>query len=311
MSYQNLGNTCFINCILYTFHYSSALNSLLTLREKEIVQNKKDSFVSILLNSIQDEKRLPVLVQYLERYFPSYSRGAQFDAHEFLLFILEHLKSDWYIVNTESEKICESCQLVETDSINSNWTLLYNTETSFSDALMSLNREILELNCNECGSTTRHLRNIKLTPPLLWCFQFPQVKKKTANVLLPTEFQYHTESERYTYCLVSAVVHITLKKEVGHYVTFIHNDKRVYKAKIKKSKSFESLKSARTSLDSIRDSLSNVDISCTFSNKAKFLKCNDDEISDLSGTELYKHLALPHHHLYLVWYQMIDKASVI
>eukprot|EP00835_Amoeboradix_gromovi_P001611 NODE_77_length_23338_cov_0.319463.p7 type:complete len:249 gc:universal NODE_77_length_23338_cov_0.319463:16276-15530(-) len=234
----------------------------------------------------------------------------QFDAHEFLLYIFDHLNSNWYRVSLECEIICGSCQTCKSEAVADNWTLLYDTETSFGDALLSLNKEILSLNCEECGTTTRHLKNVKITPPLLWCFQFPKVQKQSQNVLLPTEFEYQTDTHRYTYCLVSVVVHITLDKDMGHYITFAHNDKKVQN-KLKKAKSLDSLKSMKSSksLDSMRNCLSNVDVSCTFSNKAKFIKCDDDEITDLTGNELYRNLALPRHHLYLVWYQMIGSVE--
>ena len=309
--FKNYGNTCFINCILYSFYYSSALNSLLCLKEKQLAKKKKEqNLISIMLNAIHDEKKLPKLITYLSKQVPSYSYGQQFDAHEFLIFVLDHLKSDWYSALVESEQICDSCQTVKSNTTTTNWTLLYDTQSSFSDALMRLNREIVDLNCDACGSSTRHLKNIKISPALMWCFTFPNFQSKSQNVLLPTEFEYHTKSERFTYCLVSVVVHITLKKDVGHYITFVHNDKKVLKTKLKKSKSLESLNNSR-SLDSIRNSLSSVDISCTYSNKAKFIKCDDDEVTDLTGTELYKHLANPSHHLYLVWYQMIDKQKIL
>ncbi len=304
--FKNYGNTCFLNCILYTFYYSSALSSLLDLKQKQLEKDKKEkSFITILQSTIQDEKALPDLIKYLSVSFPQYSYGQQFDASELLLYILDHLKSDWYSVKLETEKICIYCQTMERNILITNCTLLYDSGNNFSDALMNLNREVLDQHCNQCHNTTRQLNNIKITPPLLWCLQFPS-NQKSQNVLLPTEFEYISDSIRYRYCLVSVVVHIKMKKDSGHYITFIHCDKRVYKAKVKKTKSFDSLRTS-SSTESIRESLTNVDISCTFSNKAKFLKCDDEEVTVLNGTEMYKNLALPNHHLYLVWYQLIDK----
>eukprot|EP00834_Sanchytrium_tribonematis_P005072 NODE_285_length_10753_cov_0.438615.p4 type:complete len:308 gc:universal NODE_285_length_10753_cov_0.438615:7045-7968(+) len=306
--FKNYGNTCWINSILYCFYYSTALNSMLAIKVKETNNSKKQiTFIGLLNDTIQDGKLLPELIKFLSKNFPSYKYGHQFDAHEFLLYILDHIRSDWYTIGTDIQNICSCCQIIYTEKLLNNCTLIYNSEGSFGDSLIKLQKDTSDLYCGECGCNTLHLQNLSIAPPLLWCFQFPHTEKRARNILLPTEFEYQNNRERYTYCLVCAVVHIQIQKEFGHYITFIHNDKRVYKSKLGKSKSLESLKSkSGESLEQIPPA----DISCTYSNKAKFIKCDDDEITDITGTEMYQFLNRSNHFLYMIWYQRINKSSI-